>query len=491
MSGSTDADRLDLFFNPRRIAIVGASERGMYPAGILRNLLDHGFGGEIYPVNPNREAVFGLPCYADVTRTPRPVDLAILTVPRHAVLPTLHQCRSAGVPAVLIITAGFAEADEQGRQLQAQLVDFLKQAPPLPGGRKGGVIGPNCAGLANFPNRVVATRLPAPPRPGSVAFVSQSGALMMALYGVFADRHVGLSKLLSLGNQVDVGLAESLAYLAADPQTAVIGAFVEGVREGPAFVDAARQALAAAKPLVLIKVGRTAAGRQAALTHTAALTGSDRVFDAVCRQFGVFRVDDVNELVATVQVMAAVGSRLAWRANIAVVTQSGGLGSLTADLCELAGLHLPPLSDRVQGRLRGLPDILDFGVLGNPTDVRGASVIGPATRETLAPFLEDPGSDVVLLLLAKSAVREQDADTAAAIVEAVQQSDKPLVAVWVGQRYPDGETGWPLGHRLLTEAGIPLFEQPGEAVRALARAAGYTRFRDRWLDHGEGDDDIP
>jgi acyl-CoA synthetase (NDP forming) len=476
MFKSASPHRLDPFFKPRRIALIGASERGMYPAGIIRNLLDHGYPGEIYPINPGRQEVFGLPCYPDVTATPQAADLAILTIPRRAVLPSLRQCRDTGVPAALIISAGFAEADEEGQLLEAEMTDLLRAAA----GRLT-VVGPNCAGLANVPGRVIATRLPAPPQPGSVGYVSQSGALMMALYGLFVDRNIGLSRLISLGNQVDVDLAESLAYLVADEDTSVIGAFVEDTRDGTAFVAAARRALEAGKPLVLVKVGRTELGQQAALTHTAALTGSDRVFDAVCNQFGVLRVDDVIDLVDTLQVLASVGKRLSKRGHVAVVTQSGGLGSLTADLCQMAGLHLPALNKDLEAQLRNLPQILDLGVLGNPTDVRGPAVIGPATAATLAPFLADPTTDVVLLLLAKSAVREQDVATAQAIVEAAYRSNKPLIVVWVGQRYPLEPVEWPLGHRLLARAGIPLFDQPSRAVQALGRAVAYWCFRERWL----------
>jgi len=459
MSKSTDPSRLDSFFTPRRIAIVGASERGMYPAGILRNLLDYGYSGDIYPVNPKRQTVFGLPCYPDVTQTPQRADVAILTIPRRAVLPTLRQCLTVGIPAALIITAGFAEADEEGRRLQDEMTTLLEDAPLT-------VVGPNCAGLANIPGHVIATRLPAAPSAGGVSLVSQSGALMMALYGIFADRHIGMNRLLSLGNQVDLTLSEGLAYLADDAQTGVIAVFMEGLRDGQTFVDGLR---------------RAASGQRAAATHTAAIAGSNSVFQAVCRQFGVLLVDDVREMLDTIQILDAFGSRLAGRGNVAVVTQSGGMGSLTADLSELVGLHLPPMSAALVARLRSLPHLAGLSELGNPTDVRGASVLGPTTAETLAPFMSDPDSDIVLLLLAKSVVREQDAATAEAIIATRDAFDKPLVVVWVGQRYPVEATAWPLAYRMLVEAGVPLFEQSSDGVRALARACDYWRFRNEWL----------
>lgn len=476
------ASFFDSFFNPRRIAIVGASEQGMYPAGILQNLLIHGYPGQLYPVNPRRDTVFGLPCYPDVTQTPQPADLAILTVSRRAVLPVLRQCLQAAIPAALIISAGFAEADEEGQRLQGEMKALLA-------GGQLRIIGPNCAGLANIPGRVIATRLPAPllapPRAGPISFVSQSGALMMAFYGLFADRHIGLDRLLSLGNQVDVTLAESLAYLLDEAQTAVVGAFVEGIgddrADGRAFVAALRHALLVGKPLVLIKSGRTAAGQQAAASHTAALSGSDRVFAAVCRQFGAIQVEDVDELLDTLQVLSAFGRRLNTPGRLVLVTQSGGLGSLAADLSQMAGLELPPLSETVRAALRALPFLLDFDQLGNPADVRGAAVIGENTAATLAPFLADADSDVVVLLLAKSSVREQDAQTAEAIVAVARQYEKPLLVVWVGQRQPIGETAWWPGETILLEGGVPVFSQPGNCIRALSRAVGYWRFRRGWL----------
>ncbi len=446
----------------------------MYPAGLLRNLLDYGFPGKIYPVNPRRETVFGLPCYPDLAHLPELPDLVILVVPRRFVLPILGQCVDLGIPAALVITAGFAEADAEGEQLQAEMVKLLQ-------GSSLTVVGPNCAGLANIPDKVIATRLTSPPRAGSVSFVSQSGALMMALYGLFADRQLGLSRLLSLGNQVNVTLADGLAYLAQDENTGTIGAFVEGVQDGRRFAAALESALLAGKPVVLLKSGRTELGQAAASTHTAAMAGSDRVFSAVCRQFGVIQAADIDELIDTIQLLATFGDRLTGSGRVAVVTQSGGMGSLTADLCHRAGLLLPPLSENLQEQLRVLPHSLQFDELGNPSDVRGAAVIGEATAQTLAPFLHDPGTDILILLLAKSTLRAGEDRTAQAIVHASRAAKKPLLLVWVGQRRSADEEPQSPATDILVEAGIPVYDSPGRAVKALAHAVFYRRFRAEWL----------
>lgn len=448
----------------------------MYPAGVLRSLLDYGYTGEIYPVSLSRESVFGLKAYPDITQTPEAADLAIIIVPRKAVLTSLEQCVQKGVPAAVVITAGFAESDEAGKALQAKLADFIAENPIT-------VIGPNCAGLADMHTKAIATRLPAPPRTGGVSFVSQSGALMMALYGLFADRQIGMNRILSLGNQVDVTLAESIVYLAADEKTQVVGSFVEGIKDAPAFATALKNALIAGKPIVLLKSGRTASGQAAAATHTAALAGSAKVFDAVCEQFGAIQVNDISEMMDVLQLAALFGDKLKGDGKIALVSQSGGLGSLSADLVDMFGLSAPPLSATLEEKLRALPYIPDFGLLANPSDVRGSSVIGATTSQTLAPFLADPDTDAVLLLLAKSAVREQDEATAHAIVDAAKSSEKPLAVVWVGQRHPHGDPDWALGHEILRKAGIPLFAQPSDGVRAFSHLFHYWQFREKWLDN--------
>lgn len=473
-------DRLETFFTPRRIAVVGASERGMYPAEVIQNLLRYGFPGEIYPVNPNREQVFGLSCYPDLSRTPHPADLAILVVNRQRVLPALRQCAALGIPAALVFSAGFAEADETGRSLQAEMAELVRSSPLR-------IVGPNCAGLADIPGRVIATRLPSAPRPGRISLVSQSGALMMALYGLFADQRLGMHRLLSVGNQVDITLSDGLRHLASQPQTGVIAAFVEGLCDAPGFAEGLRQALAAGKPVALVKSGRTAPGQQAAATHTAAVAGSDRVFQAVCRQFGAVLVDDLRELMDAVQVLDVFGQRTAG-GRLGLVSTSGGLASLSADLCARTGLTLPPPGEWLQKRLSETAHLKDLGALGNPADVRGPALRGALTEQTLLPFLEDPGTDALLLLMARSAVQEHDAETAGYILQASRQVDKPLAVVWVGQRYPADPEGFPpgysLGHRMLVEAGIPLFDQPGDALRAIRQAREYWNFRAQWLEQG-------
>lgn len=480
---SLPEQRLSSFFHPERVAIIGASETGMYPAGILQNLQAFGFKGDIYPVNPNRTEVFGHPCYPDILHTPHRPDLAVITIPRDGVITALRQCLAVGTPAACIISAGFGEADEHGKELQKEMQCLIKGSRGGSSTRPLTVIGPNCAGLANIPDHLAATRLPVTPRSGNVSFTSQSGALMMALFGVFVDRGVGLNLLVSLGNQVDVTLADTLVYLAGDLRTEVVAGFLESFEDGSRFVEGARTLLLAGKPLVLIKSGRTAVGQQAAATHTGAMAGSDRVFSAVCRQFGVILVDDMHELVNTALLMSVFGKKLAVALQAAVVTQSGGLGSFTADLCTQNDLGLPALSQDLQNQLLGMPHLLSFGGMSNPADVRGAGVTGCKIALTLAPFMEDKQTNLVLVLLARQMDRQEDHETAQALVEITRKFDKPLAVVWVGGRRFT-LSGNP-ADKILLEAGVPVFEQPGDCVQALGRAARYWHFRQAWMQDGE------
>ncbi len=458
------------FFTPQSIALVGASERGMYPAGILQNLQRYGYGGRVYPVNPRRSAVFDLPCFPSLTALPERPDLVVVLVPRDAVPGVVDECLDLDIKAAIIISAGFRESDADGAILEETLRSRIT-------GSELAIIGPNCAGLANMTTGMVVTRLPAAPLAGNVGFVSASGALMMAVQGVFADLHLGLSRLVSLGNQMDVDLGDMLAYLVDDADTAVIGAFVEGLDDGRRFVQAAAAAQQAGKPFVLVKSGRTVAGQQAAATHTAALAGSDRIFQSVCQQAGVAVVDDMSDLARTLQLFAAWSGRYPTGRRLALVTQSGGMGSLTADLATLAGFVLPDLSPAVQAHLRAMPHLLTFDDFGNPADVRGAGAVGAAAALTLAPFLEDPAFDVVIVLLAKSAVEERELATAHALAELAATTQKPFCVVWVGQRHvaTSEQTAQPL--QILADAGIPVFDQSSDCIAALAKVVDWEERR--------------
>jgi len=463
---------LDPLFRPKSIAIIGASETGLYQAGILRNLLRYGYSGKIFPINPRREIVQGLKSYRKILDVEDDVDLAVIVIPRGFVLDILDQCEKKGVKAVVIITAGFGEADDYGKYLQKKIEEFAKKTGII-------ICGPNTAGFANIRENIpVIARLDPPPIPGNVAFVSQSGALMMALYGVFADKSVGLSFIASTGNQADLEISECMKYFVEDENTKVIAAFVEGFSKISNFMETADLALMKGKPIIILKVGRTKVGAAAALTHTGSLTGSDKVYDAVFKQKGIIRVDDVDELVDTAKVFSLFIDRIPEGDGIAVITQSGGLGSLTADLCGAYGLNLPELSGRTLERLLSLDELLTFGSLRNPADVRGEGTRAHMLPKVLEPFIDDEKYSYIVILLARPAIGEEDIETARTIVELSKNTTKPILVVWVGRKMPD--SGGNLDsqpYRILEKNGVPVFHSPGACLKVLRHLISYVKFR--------------
>lgn len=456
---------------------MGASEKGLYPAGIIKSLLDNGYSGKVYPVNPNRDQVFGLKAYPSLRHLPEPADLAVLTIPRNAVVPALHDCMAVGIPTALIITAGFSELDEKGKELENQIRHIIASG-------RIHIIGPNCAGLANIPQRVILARLPGFPCAGNISLASQSGALMVALYGELRDLGVGMNKLISLGNQVDITLADAVEYLVDDPGTHLIAIFMEDIRKGETWIRVSTSALRYGKPIVVVKSGRTLEGQRAAQSHTAALAGSDKVFQAFCRQFGITLVEDVRELIYTAQLFERLKRRInnSFHLRLAVVTQSGGLGSLTADHLALSGIELPKFSKKLQEVLKNLGYLISNHI-ENPIDVKGEALIGSRTYDTLKPIFEDEEIEGVLLLLAKPLFRPEDLETAQALVELQRNYPKPLFIVWVGPRYL--LEGVKTAERILLEAGIPVYSQVSDFIRALSRLDRYFKYRESWLSDPE------
>ncbi|HCM25859.1 MAG: hypothetical protein A2Z99_06465 [Treponema sp. GWB1_62_6] len=461
---------LRAMLSPRSVVHVGASEAGLYPAGIFRSLAASGI--EVFPVNPNRQAVFGHDCFRSVRELPKVPDLAMITVDRAHVRPVLSDCVEAGIPAAVVISSGFAEAGQEGSAFQKELEAFSGKIL---------ILGPNCAGFANLSAGIVATRFAGSCCVGGISFVSQSGALMMALHGSFAARGAGLRYLVSVGNQVDVGAEELLAFFASDPGTTVAAAFLESVKDGRAFISALALNHAAGKPVVLVKAGRTAVGSALAATHTAAAAGEAKVFEAVCRQYGAILVDDIDDLVSTALLADRCGARLSRRT--AWITQSGGLGSLLGDRAAKAGLPPPPFSDGLRSRLRELELVPAWQPILNPVDVRGEAMRGAAIRDVLLPFMQADEIDCVGLLFAKSPYRPIEAETARTIIavrdEAPAGSGKPVIVVWVGntsESYVDDPQATS-AVVLLVRAGIPVFFQAGDAIGAVARLALWNEAR--------------
>ena len=458
---------LATMLTPRVTAHIGASESGLYPAGIFESLASSNTA--LYPVNPNRAFVFGRRCFPSVGALPERPDLAVVSVPAARVPGVLADCVRAGVTAAVIVSSGFSEGGADGARLQEELSTLRDRIL---------ILGPNCAGFANLRDGIVAARLYAERIPGGISLVSQSGALMMALHGSFAARGAGMRYLVSVGNQADLCLEDLLAHCASDPATTVSAVFVEGVRDGARFAQALQANLEAGKPVVVLKAGRTEAGRRMVSTHTAAVAGASRVFEAVCRQHGAILVDDVGQLADTACLWELTGGRLSQR--IAYLAQSGGLCALLAD--QLAAAGFPPITPSpALEKAVHLASLLPADrKLLNPADLGGDRLRGEALADAAAPFAADPDTDVLAFLFAKNPNRDVEAKTAEAVASVRHRHGKPVFAVWVGGDAPPAE-GQTCAVRLLSKAGISVFPQPGDAARAVARLLAWKRFRSRLL----------
>lgn len=461
---------LDTLFHPASIAIIGASEKTMYGKGILEYLRMFAYPGNIFPINPKRDEVMGLKAYPRVTAVDADIDIALLIVGRKFALSAIQDCARKGVKAVVIITAGFSEADDHGKALEKEIAAAAHRA-----GMR--LIGPNCAGLANIRDRILLAMLREEGRElksGGVGFVSQSGALMMALAGVARDKEIGLSYIVSTGNECDLDVSDVIDYMVHDSGTRVITAFIEGFKDVHAFSAVADQALEHDKPIIVLKVGRSNLGRKAAASHTGHLTGSDAAYAALFQQKNIIRALDTEDLFETAKIFAA--GRTPSAKGVAILTSSGGTGSLTADLCGDLGIDLPEISGPTLKTLLNLEGLLTFGQLGNPADIRGQGM--GIIKEVLPPILADERFGVILVCLAFSTVGPGLAQKIVPeLIELYQTTDKPMAVLWVGRKKKADIRDRECGFDLLEQAGIPVYDTPMTCLRAVKALIDWTQHK--------------
>lgn len=385
---------LEALFRWQAIAVVGASESSSYGAGPFRALREVGFDGRYYPVNPRRAEVHGVPAYPDVRSLPDRIDIGVLAIGRDLVLDAVAACADQGARGVVVISAGFGEADARGAELQAELTALARERSVL-------LVGPNCFGLASLVNRVAACTATglANLRRGNVGVVSHSGGLLNEVISFGAARRVGFSHLISTGNEAGITASDVLDFLVDDPSTQVILAVLETVRAPAAFVAAAERAVAARKPLVVLKLGASERAARSAMTHTGALAGSDEVYSALFRQKGVTRVADIDELIEVGSLFSGAIDVLRRRPleRAAVIEISGGGSGLVSDSAAAAGVELPEPSSETVARLSpAMPRGID---VNNPLDtglswgVPHMASLYPLALDALA---EQPDVDVII-----------------------------------------------------------------------------------------------
>ena len=457
---------------PESIAIVGAS-REEHKIGhiVLKNLLDSGFKGKLFPVNPKADEILGMRAYPTVQDIPYKVELAVICVPNVFVPKVMEQCGKKGIKAVIIISAGFKEAGKVGAELELQVGAIAKDF----GIR---VLGPNCLGVINTQKSMNATFTNNYPKEGKIAITSQSGAICSTLLDWASEIKVGFSKFISVGNKVDVDEADLLRYLREDESTRVIGMYIEGTARGAEFMKEA-ELTSPIKPIIALKAGRTSTGAKAASSHTGAISSSDRVYDAAMSQTGIIRVRTIEELFDLILIFSNMP--MPKPGGVAIITNAGGLGVMAADACGDYNLSMASFSaDTIQKLKSYLPEEANFY---NPVDV-----IGDAKTDryefAIRTVMEDPGVSSVLVLLAPTDLVDIPA-VANLIASYAGKISMPIAATFVG-----GED-MQKGVMILRHAGIPNYESPDRAVRALSAMAEYEASRSRNISetftHVEGD----
>ncbi len=454
---------LSALLSPRAIAIVGASNDFRKINGRpLRFLLEAGYAGALYPVNPKYAAIGDLRCYPSVAAIGKPVDLAIVAVPAAQVLATIADLCRARTPAAVVFSSGFGEGGEAGQQLEAALVSAARAA-----GLR--LCGPNCLGLINAFDRVVATfsqYADGPMPPGPVGFVTQSGAFGTAIAALARARGMGLGYFVNTGNEADLHFAEVMDAVLADPRIRVGAGYLEGVKDGAALVALAGRALAAGKPLVVTKVGRTEAGTRAAASHTGSLAGADAVIEGVVRQCGIVRARNEEQMLDIVEVLAHCA--LPAGNGLGIVTQSGGAAVLMADRAEELGLTVPALGPDTRVALRKA--IPGFGTADNPVDITGQFVAEPGLlREAVRAVLDDPAVDVAIIWLQ---LMDAHVDKLVALFGEIKAfARKPFVVAWVAAS--------PTAIASLHALGIAVLRGAEPAVDAVAALAEYAAAQRR------------
>ena len=454
------------FFRPRRAAFIGATEdQGKFGGRCVRRLIDFGFQGPFYPVNPGRSTIFGFPCFASISEVPeRPDHVGIVLAAQH-VPAALEACASIGIPFATVFSSGFGETGtEEGRALEQRVVDIARA-----GGMR--IMGPNCNGMINFVDGFALTSTAAiegtRPPAGDIGIVSQSGgAGQVNVMWRAQQAGLGISYQVSCGNCADLDLLDYMAFMIEDPHTQVVLALAERISDGRRLAALASRAAELDKPIVMVKVGRTAAGSRAAASHTGAITGADDVCDAALRQYGIIRVDDTSELYETAMMLR--GGRRPTGRGLAAASVSGGNLVMVTDLGAALGMEWPQFSDATQARLgERLPG---FSAASNPADLTSAAI---GQQGTFAAVLEDiagdPAVDVLMPVLTISSAKE-----IRSVADVCARSAKPMPILWTG-RADDPQ----LTPSRLASEGHAVFRDALPCLKALRRAMDYVATRAR------------
>ncbi len=447
---------LSSFFKPSSVAIIGASaseKKAGY--AVLRNLIKGGYKGKIFPVNPKRKEIMGVKAYPDARSLPEPPELAVLVVPPKSCIEAVEAIGSMGTKAFLVISAGFKETGAEGKKLEEALVESARKY-------NARIIGPNCLGVMDTHTPLNATFATVMPPQGNVSVISQSGALLSAFFDWSIEEMVGFSKVISLGNQADLGEAELIEYLAEDDETKVILAYIEGTSKGTKLIQALKKA-SSKKPVLILKVGRTESGARASSSHTGSITGSDDAYRAAFRKAGAIKVETMEELFVAAKLFSSYSPKEVNK--VVVLTNAGGPGIMCTDALETSGLKLQQLSESTKELLkRVLPPMAS---VSNPVDVIG-DADAERYRKALEILTEREETDAIIVLLTPQLMTEI-AETARAVAK--YKEKKLILTSFMGRKRVSE------GIKILRSHGVPNFEYPEQSVIALSFMNQYIRTR--------------
>ncbi|MFC4799511.1 acetate--CoA ligase family protein [Neobacillus sp. GCM10023253] len=456
---------IDRFLNPQSIAIVGVSKDFTSISGKpIKNLIHHNYKGKIYPVNPKYDEIQGIPCYPSLLDIPGEVDVALIAVSSKRMLQILEDCKKKQIHHLVLFGSGFAEVGEEGRKLQEQVLKNAKEAGIH-------ILGPNCVGLLNVKKTIpmgFATSFETEKgfQPGNVGFASQSGAIGFSLFGLAQEENIGFSYIVNTGNQMDIHSLDCIEYMLEDKDTQVVAGYLEGIPDGEMLIEISKTSKRLNKPVILLKSGRSEIGRQAALSHTASLTGSEETFQAIAKQYGFISVNDVDDMIDAMKVFRR-GKKTAGN-RVVTISNSGAAGIAMADYSEVLGLEMVRLSAETATEIKAI--IPPYGSALNPIDVTAQALKEQhILTDTLEVLINDQDIDAIVFQttfggnLGKKICQK--------IAEIDKLTDKPILVTITGTSELTGE-----GRAILQEAGVPVFSTSYKTMMALKYLVDFSAF---------------
>jgi len=450
---------LKAIFEPGSVAIIGASSTpDKWGNILLKNLMSNGFKGHVYPVNPKEKTILGTICYPSVLDIPDPVDMALIAVPRSHALLVAKECGIKGVQGIIMVTAGFSETGDKGREPEKKLMEIIDRYDMR-------LVGPNTLGVVNAHIGMNASIISRLPEPGGISFITQSGTLGLALVDWTMEMGIGLHIVVSTGNKSNIDDVDLLTYLASDPKTDVIAMYVEGINRGREFIKVAKEI---SKPILVVKSGRTRSGSKAVFSHTGSMAGADEVYSAAFKQAGIIRVDNIENLFDSALALSVQPAPYGNR--VGILSNGGGASIIASDACERMGLIIPALQDYTRQKIQEY--IPEYASARNPIDSAGLATYD-VYNGIVKQMLLDPNIDALIVIYVDTVVNDA-ALPAQAIVDIHRgKCNKPIIACWMGG------TGTRAGVDILEKGGLPNYPVPERAVIALKSLVQHNGFLEK------------